>query len=112
MNRFKLRAWDDESQDFIYLAPRTGGYWPHLKLKNDLVYEWEQWTTWRDKNGEMIYEGDYVRRWRTPEVPATRTDKYKEVKWVNDWHKAGWNIGGGKHMLWEIVGNKHEGVRL
>lgn len=58
-SRFKFRVWDKISKRYFYLELKFGDNGYHPDFITDPVFE--QCTGLSDKNGNLIYESDYVK---------------------------------------------------
>jgi len=120
-DRFKFRAfcygnfiYRDFSKEYSVYDDKG---FPVGNVPNDI--EWEQCTGLKDKNSNLIYEGDIVIKTDTSAWGLIR-QRYCSVFWHEKW--AVWAIEteyGDVYMLneydytqYEIVGNIHENPEL
>lgn len=104
-DRFKVRLWDTCEERYIYNAQNEIHYCEAL---HDSRYIPEQCTGTKDKNGNLIYEGDIVRTPIFYHGKPIGENKTFLVKYGN----SGFNIFtlNGKYL--EIIGNIHENREL
>lgn len=122
-DRLKFRLWDIKNEEYVedqcdecciyfdgrlhagaYCDDGYTGHWDEYEQHEVII---EQCTGLRDKNGNLIYDGDIIRWYGTH-----KTQDYKVV-WVN----AGWCLKNLRTMATiamtgleasEIIGNIHE----
>lgn len=120
-DRFKFRAWDIEEQKYrevIALGQDRSFLLNIGHVRNDTQI-FEQCTGLKDKNGDLIYEGDIIVKSDVSAIGYSRTRACK-VHWHNDW--LSWAITtqyGDTYELsefepqqYEIIGNIHENKDL
>lgn len=97
-------------------------------VENGIVSEYEGWCLWegpfelmqytglKDKNGVKIFEGDivdtFVRRNDRPGDHYKNGNVSKVIEWVSENHRNGWNLRGGEHTQYEVIGNIYENPEL
>jgi len=125
MDRFKFRVWDKQQKKYEDLPKLINqeGELVSFAVRDDLskFYDIEQCTGLRDKNGELIYEGDICR------IKGTYYDcDYKEYLEVDDNEKVEslekffgeamlkgvYSALGCDTLQVEIIGNIHENADL
>lgn len=108
-SRFKFRVWDKVSKRYFYLELKFGDNGYHPDFITDPVFE--QCTCLKDKNGELIYEGDIVKCDR--DFDDGRVGLIKKVAFFDGAFCLG-NLDGfdwyylNKFHNIEIIGNVHE----
>lgn len=111
-NRFKFRVWNKEEKQMYYDAENTYDYMTGnpiifaesfgcLLTDNDWVVE--QCTGLKDKNGNLIYESDYVKANDVIYRVFWNKTKISLVNILNDDI-----IDISETITMEIVGNEHE----
>lgn len=112
-DRFKFRVWNKEEKKMYYDAQNTYDYMTGepiifaesfgCLLNNNEEWEVEQCTGLKDKNGNLIYESDYV--------------KANDVIYRVFWNKTKISLANilngdiidiSETITMEIVGNEHE----
>ncbi|MDE2104288.1 MAG: hypothetical protein KGL39_44030 [Patescibacteria group bacterium] len=111
----KFRAWDkvqhemSDPFDLLEAMSRPKGISVNDigRAASHLVFM--RYTGLHDRNGKEIYEGDIIGRYHEW---ATKPVEFKEVKWHLSLNHNGWNIGSGKPMSYEVLGNIYESPEL
>lgn len=118
----KFRVWNTVLKKYVCpnVVEQKDGLWLNLGNEDNL-YEFEQYTGLKDRNGKEIYEGDIIKVvnlhdgdeecWKQPYGPAIP----QEVKW--DEELLRWSFGGCGRILYapedfEVIGNIHEDSEL
>ena len=113
-DRFRFRAWNKEDKQMYYDAQDTYDYMTgqpvifaesfSCLLINEDTWIVEQCTGLKDKNGNLIYEGDVIKN-KTMEYVV----KWENCYWIVE-SKNNVNIGGflDDFLHCEIIGNIHE----
>ena len=108
-DRLKFRVWDKISKRYFYLELKFGDNGYHPDFITDPVFE--QCTGLKDKNGNLIYEGDLIKgtgrikyqiMWKDARFVAVAT---KEFDYMPD------NLLNQKWLdtcKLEIIGNIHK----
>lgn len=111
MIEIKFRAWDKNNKRFVpdsELQVHTLGTESSENGLNKtleilgIVYELQQFTGLKDKNGKEIYEGDIMR---------CNDLGFVRVEWTDE--RFGWSPFVAKNdTSWEVVGNIYENPEL
>lgn len=99
MIEVKFRAW--------HIPTAAWHYWTLQELAENLVvasdYEhWGQFTNYRDKEGQEIYEGDVVKR--------DRTGVKFSIRWSDRGWSIGWNIQASGKI--KVIGDRYRNPEL
>lgn len=113
MREIKFRVWNKDRKMFIIngMTPKqiqddaTESLELPLLTSEDCV--WQQYTGFKDKNGNDIYEGDLIRALKSYMYPKV----IAEIAWDNGWYADNkkllvhWRMSVGFTSSVEIVGN-------
>lgn len=120
-DRFRFRAWNKEEKKMYYDAQDTYDYMAGnpiifagsfgCLLTNDEEWEVEQCTGLKDKNGNLIYEGDLIKSPNNShKLAIVRMENgvygCKEFRFNGVWEMNLYDLI--KHYGVEIIGNIHE----
>lgn len=113
--RFKFRVWDKVSKRYFYLELKFGDNGYHPDFITDPVFE--QCTGLKDKNGNLIYEGDVIHDLGEIEpicsLPLIVRWDDRTAGFYLDHQKIGMRASLGRidsadSHNYEIIGNIHE----
>lgn len=120
-DRFRFRAWNKEEKEMYYDAENTYDYMTgkpiifaesfSCLLTNDETWEVEQCTGLKDKNGNLIYEGDLIKSPNNSHPLAVYHDttglwRCKENRPNGIWELPLYDMV--RNYTVEIIGNIHE----
>ena len=128
----KFRAWDKETKTMIDVSlinfeehSILGGYWEFGQTESIKFDEIElmQSTGFKDKNGKEIFEGDIVKRYRSPFFKAEWEYQIETVvkreaclvlgkKFGKNFATISFGLPFTKNDLLEVIGNIYENPEL
>lgn len=131
MREIKFRAWDTVNKvwrDIEELIIGKNNAVVAIKDTNGNIYQVHegqivlmQYTGLKDKNGEEIYEGDFIRRFIEDEKAEKQREQVFEIVWNNEYaefeplfHETGWRPVL-KYVLesdCDVIGNIYENPEL
>lgn len=100
-DRLKFRVWDKVSKRYFYLELKFGDNGYHPDFITDPVFE--QCTGLKDKNGNLIYEGDIIF-----DGYCNRIIKWGGWFWVAESNSANCPLDEFCINSSKIIGNIHE----
>lgn len=117
-DRFKFRVWDKNHN--AYISSQMIGTLVYFGYRDEFHIEFkcfstfadsliiEQCTGLKDKNGKLIYEGDYIKDWRGDVYKVVWLDEYAQFfcENIND-ATDGYHFDESIHDMC-ICGNIHE----
>lgn len=113
-NRFKFRVWNKSLEKYvnnINISPfGLLGFIGSVFCFIDNNYVVEQCTGLKDKNGNLIYEGDILQNPNKDQyIVEWSVDGYWHIRQIDD-EKFGCALASIKTLYdgWEIIGNIHE----
>ena len=98
----KYRVYIPDTNKFVYFGINNFDY--SDRYLDDVKYPIQQYTGLKDKNGNTIYEGDFIRG-MFDHGPTGLREEILPVRWSNE-DGYQWNYWDLSTI--EVVGNEHE----